>query len=412
MKPVFNIGKTNLLSMKLILPLLALVVARTKKSKHATKKPKATSNPDQPEPGNIQPDLSKFTYPAFEDNFEDLDLNKWRPEITAGGGGNWEFQFYNNDRRAAFVEDRTLYIKPTLTMDYLGMKEDAFVKDGKLDLWGNTPGMQCTANGFYGCERGPGEGRIANPIMSAQLRTVNSFNFKYGRVEVEARLPKGDWIWPAIWMLPKDHAYGGWPASGEIDIVESRGNSDDCFGDGVSTVSSTLHWGNHWSKSMYELTTGKVKAPKGKDFSKRFTRFTMEWTDKYIRTWADDKLVLNVEFKQPFSKLANFTKDDFNPWANSERRTEYAPFNQEFYLILNVAVGGTNGFFPDNPSCKSSKKPWNDKSPTASADFFKNRDKWYPSWSKGKQRHPSALAIRSVKVYTEKAPGPACQPIY
>ncbi|KAJ9048471.1 3-glucan binding protein [Entomophthora muscae] len=76
-------------------------------------------------------------------------------------------------------------------MDYLGMKEDEFVKKGKLDLWGNNPGMQCTTNGFYGCERGPGEGRIANPIMSAQQRTVNSFNFKYGRVEIEARLPKG-----------------------------------------------------------------------------------------------------------------------------------------------------------------------------------------------------------------------------
>ncbi|KAJ9079965.1 3-glucan binding protein [Entomophthora muscae] len=258
MKPVFKLGNLTNPSMKRIIPLLTLVLAETKKTKHATKTSKRGSNT------NIQPDLSKFTHSAFEDKFAKLDLNKWRPEITAGGGGNWEFQFYNNDRRAAFVEDNTLYIKPTLTMDYLKMEEEDFIDNGKLDLWGSSPGMQCTANGFYGCERGPGEGRIANPIMSAQLRTVNSFNFKYGRVEIEARLPKGDWIWPAIWMMPKNHAYGGWPASGEIDIVQSRGNSDDCFGDGVSTVSSALHWGNHWSKSMYELTTGKVKHAKEK----------------------------------------------------------------------------------------------------------------------------------------------------
>ncbi|KAJ9048469.1 3-glucan binding protein [Entomophthora muscae] len=397
--------------MKYSIPLFALALTTARKTKHTSKKSRHVSKT------TIQPDLSKFTYPAFEDKFEDLDLNKWRPEITAGGGGSWEFQFYNNDRRAAFVENKTLYIKPTLTMDYLGMKEDEFVKKGKLDLWGNNPGMQCTANGFYGCERGPGEGRIANPIMSAQLRTVNSFNFKYGRVEIEARLPKGDWIWPAIWMMPKNHAYGGWPASGEIDIVESRGNSDDCFGDGVSTVSSTLHWGNHWSKSMYELTTGKVKAPKGKDFSKKFTKFTMEWTKDYIRTWANKKLIMNVEFKQPLSKLANFTKGDFNPWANSEKREENAPFNQEFYLILNVAVGGTMGYFPEESTCRNNttrsnkRKPWNNKSNTASAEFFKNRSQWYPSWNKGKNRHSSALAIKSVKVFTNGPSQPECNSV-
>jgi beta-glucanase (GH16 family) len=57
-----------------------------------------------------------------------------------------------------------------------------------------------------------------------------SFNMRYGRVEVMAKLPKGDWIWPGIWLLPKGDVYRQWPASGEIDIVESRGNlcSDKC----------------------------------------------------------------------------------------------------------------------------------------------------------------------------------------
>lgn len=79
--------------------------------------------------------------------------------------------------------------------------------------------------------------------MSAQLRTHDSFQFKYGKVEVRAQLPKGDWLWPAIWLLPSDYAYGGWPASGEIDLLESRGNSPGYEGHDSDIVASTLHWG-------------------------------------------------------------------------------------------------------------------------------------------------------------------------
>lgn len=56
------------------------------------------------------------------------------------------------------------------------------------------------------------------------MRTAETFSFKYGRVEIKAKLPKGKWIWPALWLLPKHSIYGNWPASGEIDIMESRGN--------------------------------------------------------------------------------------------------------------------------------------------------------------------------------------------
>ena len=59
-------------------------------------------------------------------------------------------------------------------------------------------------------------------------------------------MPKGDWIWPALWMLPKLNAYGKWPASGEIDICESRGNAPGYPAGGVDTFGSTLHWGPNW----------------------------------------------------------------------------------------------------------------------------------------------------------------------
>ena len=77
---------------------------------------------------------------------------------------------------------------------------------------------------FYGCERQGDGTNILNPISSARLRTSNSFAFTYGKVEARAKLPRGDWLWPAIWMLPLKQEYGLWPTSGEIDIMESRGN--------------------------------------------------------------------------------------------------------------------------------------------------------------------------------------------
>ena len=70
-------------------------------------------------------------------------------------------------------------------------------------------------------------GTVINPVMSARLTTKNSHHIQYGKVEIKAKLPRGDWLWPALWMLPVHDDYGPWPRSGEIDIMESRGNSPD-----------------------------------------------------------------------------------------------------------------------------------------------------------------------------------------
>ncbi|CAN0329180.1 unnamed protein product, partial [Laminaria digitata] len=81
--------------------------------------------------------------------------------------------------------------------------------------------------------------------------TAGTFSFRYGRIETKVKLPKGDWLWPAIWLLPENNDYGLWPASGEIDIMESRGNAPS-YGEGVSgiggvdTASSAIHWGPHY----------------------------------------------------------------------------------------------------------------------------------------------------------------------
>jgi beta-glucanase (GH16 family) len=88
---------------------------------------------------------------------------------------------------------------------------------------------------------------IIPSVRSARLTTEGSKSILYGRVEVTAKLPQGDWLWPAIWMMPEDSVYGIWPLSGEIDIMESRGNQRGPSGYGRETFLSTLHWGQDLS---------------------------------------------------------------------------------------------------------------------------------------------------------------------
>jgi hypothetical protein len=140
----------------------------------------------------------------FEENFDKLRFDVWQHEITLAGGGNWEFQIYNNNRTNSFAKDGTLHIRPTLTADDLG--ED-FLYSGVLDVNGGTPADYCTDSTNYGCQRTGSRDHIINPIKSAALRTVNSFAFKYGKLEARAKLPAGDWLWPAIWLMPKYNAY-------------------------------------------------------------------------------------------------------------------------------------------------------------------------------------------------------------
>ena len=103
-----------------------------------------------------------------------------------------------NNRSNSFVDDSVLYLQPTLTRDLIG---EANVQSGyTMDMWGSSAADQCTGNAFYGCERTSGAGgNIINPIQSARIRTADSVTVKYGRVEVSAKLPIGDWLWPAIW---------------------------------------------------------------------------------------------------------------------------------------------------------------------------------------------------------------------
>jgi beta-glucanase (GH16 family) len=218
---------------------------------------------------------------------------------------------------------------------------------------------------------------------------------KYGRVEVKAKIPKGDWLWPAIWMMPVDSVYGAWPASGEIDIMESRGNNHTYSLGGNNMVSSALHWGPDPTNDAY-LRTHNFKNALHSEYGDGFHTFGLEWTEKYLFTYIDSRLlqVMYNTFSKPFWPQGGFPFATENgtrlvdPWSQTGR--PQTPFDQYFYLIINVAVGGQNGWFLDG----ADGKPWIDASATARNDFWNARDRWYPTWEKNGQ-----MIVDSVKMW-------------
>jgi beta-glucanase (GH16 family) len=330
----------------------------------------------------------------FEDEFDELDMQKWNHESTLGGGGNWEFEWYTNSRYNSYTEDGFLYIKPTLLADENG--ED-FLSSGQLDINGGSPADECTNPQWYGCARTGTADNYLNPIKSARIRSLYSLSFKYGKVEVRAKLPTGDWLWPAIWMLPRWNQYSGWPISGEIDIMESRGNADLVNASGVNIgsklVSSTLHWGPAWNINMYMLTHVESSNPAG--FDADWHNYQMTWTENDISFSIDDALL--GTFAPPdggFWEWGDLDSSGFaNPWRTS--KSKMAPFDQEFYLLINLACGGM-AYFPDDVT-NPGGKPWSNTSPTASTDFWKGRDQWLPTWQL--ETDTAAFKIDYVKIW-------------
>lgn len=156
---------------------------------------------------------------------------------------------------------------------------------------------------------------------SSRLRTQGNFEFAYGRIEASIRLPSTPGIWPAFWLLPTNSPYGTWAASGEIDVMESVNFADRIYG--------TIHHGAPWPGNVQ---AGGQYAP-GTDFSENFHTYSLEWDPDQMRWYVDGVLYRVLNRNAWFSSAA----------PNDPR----APFDREFHIILNVAVGGN---FPGNPN--------------------------------------------------------------
>ena len=175
---------------------------------------------------------------------------------------------------------------------YTSRPENAVVKDGVLKI--NL--IKVSYNG--------------SAYTSARLLSKGKFEFTYGKVEIKAKLPAGVGTWPAIWMLGSNVNTVPWPACGEIDIMEHLGRT-------LNTIYGTLHYPGHSGGSANGATTVIANA------TTEFHIYSVEWTAAAIKIYVDDKL--------------------FHTVANDGS----IPFNHDFFLILNVAMGGGFGGTPD-----------------------------------------------------------------
>lgn len=303
--------------------------------------------------------------------------NIWKKEVQLGGFGNGEFDRTTGGDENVYIENGNLVIKATL-------EDDAHMESNyEIDLLSDG---SCTSTSFASCFAATnitnGNATIVPPVKSGRINTSPGASIKYGRVEVTAKLPAGDWLWPAIWMMPVKDTYGPWPASGEIDIVESRGNNYTYPQGGNNIMSSALHWGPSPAHDAWWRTN--VKRPAlHTTYAAGFNTFGLEWSQKYLFTYVNSRLlqVLYTNFDTPLWQRGNFPPADSNgtritdTWGKTGRFQ--TPFDERFFLILNLAVGGTNGWFEDNIN----GKPWLDASPNARKDFYNAKNRWLPTWT-------------------------------
>ena len=221
-----------------------------------------------------------FDYPGI------LDSTKWVHDIGDGcnlpsgcGWGNNELQYYTSESK------------------------NVEVVDGHLQI---TLNKELIANSKY---------------TSARVNTLGKGDWKYGRIITRAKLPKGVGVWPAIWMMPSDDKYGGWPECGEIDIMENVGYDPDTIVSTAHTGSFNHMIGTHKNGSLYVPDNGEV-----------FHDYILDWDKNHYSCYVDDRHV--------------FT------YKNDGNGSMSWPFDQKFHLIINLAFGGNwagkNGVAPES----------------------------------------------------------------
>ena len=251
---------------------------------------------------------------VWSDEFDgtELDEAKWGYEQNCWGGGNQEQQCYTNRPDNTYLDSGILHIQ-ALEEQFTGI-------DGSED-WDNADDL----------------GTATLPYTSGRIRTKDKGDWRYGRFEIRAQLPFGQGLWPAIWMLPTDQTYGGWAASGEIDIMEAI-NLKTIFAPDNNAVHGTLHYGAEWPSNSNSGTFLQLFDEHPAD---SFHVYAIEWEEGEIRWFIDD---VHYATQVADGWYSQQTGDDGSIIIVDGT----APFDQAFHLILNVAVGGAWPGPPDD----------------------------------------------------------------
>jgi len=275
--------------MKIVTPFLILCAILVSTS--SCKKKDTTNNRDNKKietttSSNNSIDKMKDTHWKLKwaDEFEKetIDTHNWTLQVLKAGTFNGEWQRYTNSPKNAYIENNNLVIKAIHESDTHG----------------------------------------SNQYTSARLHTANKYSWKYGKIAARIKLPQGEGIWPAFWMLGANiNENGGetpWPECGEIDILELYGSKDD------GLIESNAHYAD--SSGRHAMRgAAPFKLNKGK-FADEFHVFELEWDENQLMWFVDSK---------QYAKMA----------ISSEELSE---FHKEFFILLNIAVGGTYAGRPND----------------------------------------------------------------
>jgi beta-glucanase (GH16 family) len=240
---------------------------------------------------------------VWSDEFEggSIDRTKWGFDADCWGGGNDEHQCYTKSARNAGIEDGKLVI--------IARNE-------------RTTGPALPAH--LRRNSATPDAEVARAFSSARLTTRGKASWRFGKIEVRARLPQGQGTWPAIWMLPEKNRYGPWAASGEIDILEAVNLGVPCTKcpDGrENTILGTLHFG------------GKLPDNRQKGVEVPFPEVLDGQFHTYAIEWYADRMTWHVDGRTYATRNAG-------EWSTTGSAAPGAPFDQPFHLILNLAIGG------------------------------------------------------------------------
>jgi beta-glucanase (GH16 family) len=258
------------------------------------------------EPTRVETSKSADWALIWSDEFDGakLDRTKWRPEKSCWGGGNEERQCYTDRQKNIVVADGQLH---------LIAREERFRGQSR------PPEIAEKTNPM-----------ISQPFTSGKVRTLGIASWKYGKIEFRAKPPKGQGTWPAIWMMPAKDYYGAWPLSGEIDILEGvnlGARCDVCTGGvGENRMNSAVHFGDLPPGNAF--LDKKVSLPSGALISDDFHIWTLEWGKGLMRFYLDGQRYWEIAPKQ------------WRTGSKKARSNAFAPFDQPFYIMANLAIGG------------------------------------------------------------------------
>lgn len=317
------------------------------------------------------------TCPLMEDDFRygTIDQNLWTHEISTGGGNPGSFEWTTASTDNSFVKNGQLHIRPTLVQAYPEGTTFNLTQDGTC----TDPYYWCTTT------QNSTASQTINPVQSAKLST--KLSMQYGEMQIRLKFPTGNWIWSQIQLNPSDNYYGSYPANGQVVVAQTRGNNYKYAMGGNDNLDSFLAFGPDGFVGQGKTLSANKKL-KFSTYSDGFHVIGIQWTPTHIRTWLDDPA--NTVLLAQWYKFGGFWQKGgwqkyiwpgiFDPWAVAYPSWA-APFDRDFYLSIQVGVGGMNGIF-------NVAQPWEltagrDK---ALSEFRSANTTWYPQWPTGDDR--------------------------